>query len=824
MGGLPRLLTHPPGLQQALARPRLLGTAGEAPLVVVTGPPGSGVTTVVAQLAATVPSVWCRLAPGYDTAPHVVAMIAAALGAASPNAATVLELAEVLLDLFDAPAAGVRALAIDDYDLAADGTLDQVLGECLALLPTGFRIVVGSAVRPAGLLGRAGPAAAVLDAAALAFTDDEAAELFAARGATRDRALAWNQALDGWVAGVAAGVIDPDGDPTIRADAIVRRLADPGSPLASVFDVGAVAPYVTADLLDAIGTPVDRLADVVAGVPLLTDHGGYLRLAAGAAAARRSQLGQERVTGLRRAIGTALADADPAAAIDVLLTADAHQQAADVLAAHLSEVSVERALGWVYQMPPELRRQFPPVLTAGRATMEVDTALAAARHRVAVAATPAARREALLALGSVELHRGELAAAAAALEAALRAGADDRHFAALVAAELARVRFHLGDLVGARAALEASSDDPSTMWLAAQIEIADGGRPHPDSDASPFADVIRAAVALLDGEVSVAARSAERAYTAGVAAGGDLLVAAGPALAWVRLRQDRPEEAVGLAEQWERQLGAGHQLGHLHAALICVHAALSPDPERDLRRVRDLRAAGFAPVERLVTRLVSRPGSVAEPVILVAVSGRHAAMVGERLIERSGWSSRKALDVLAVLAAAGGRGVRREALIEAVWPGRAPESGRGLLLAALSEIRRTIEPDRPAGEPSVFLTTTGDLVGCAAELDVARAEALLADDPRAAFDLVAAGLAPELEDAEWARDLPARLSSVRVRAATRMAADESVPKGARIAALEALIDAEPWSRAHYDALAGLYRAAGNEADAADTERRWFATD
>jgi len=821
------VLTRPPGLRQALARPRLIDLAGDAALVVVTGPVGSGVTTAVAQLATAASrgqAVWCRLSPGYDTAGDVVAVISATLGAATSNPVTVLELADALLELFDGPGAGATVLAIDDYDLAGDSTLDQLLGECLPLLPVGFRTVIGTATRPAGLLGRAGPAAAVLDAAALAFTDGEAVALFAAHGAPAERALAWNRALDGWVAGVAAGVLDPHADPTSRADAIVRRLAEPATALTSVLDVAAVAPYVTADLLDALATPVERLADAVAGVPLLTDHAGYVRLAAGAAAARRSQLGPARVAELRRAVGGALADSDPVAAIEVLLAAEAYQQAADVLAGHLSEVGVERALAWVYQMPPELRRQFPPVLTAGRATVEVDTALAAARHRVAVAPTPVARREALLALGSVELHRGELAAAAAALEAALRAGAGDRRFAELVAAQLAQVRFHLGDTIGARAALEASPDDAATRWLAAQIEIAEGGQPRAGVDGSLFDSVIHSAGALLDGDVTAAARSAEAAYSAAVTAGGDLLVAAGPALAWVRLREGRPAEAVALAEQWERQLGAGHLLARLHGALVRVHAGVSPDPDRDLRRLRDLRGRGFAPLERMVARLVS-PSTPAHPdVVLVTVVGQHAALVGGRVIGRSAWNSRKALDVLTVLATAAGRGVRREALIEAVWPGRDPEKGRGLLRAALSEIRRTIEPGRLPGEPSAFLGTAGDLVQCAAELDLDRAEAMLAHDPRSAFDLVADGLAAELEEAEWARDLAARLVAVRVRAATRVSADAEVPEVMRVAAFEALIEAEPWNRAHYDALAQLHRAAGNDADAADAERRWFATD
>ena len=45
-----------------------------APLVVLTGPEGSGTTSAAAQIATAGdrPPVWCRLAPGYDTAADLV--------------------------------------------------------------------------------------------------------------------------------------------------------------------------------------------------------------------------------------------------------------------------------------------------------------------------------------------------------------------------------------------------------------------------------------------------------------------------------------------------------------------------------------------------------------------------------------------------------------------------------------------------------------------------------------------------------------------------------------------------------------------------------
>ena len=208
--------------------------------------------------------------------------------------------------------------------------------------------------------------------------------------------------------------------------------------------------------------------------------------------------------------------------------------------------------------------------------------------------------------------------------------------------------------------------------------------------------------------------------------------------------------------------------------------------------------------------------------MVVSVLGTHRCVADGHTITRSDWKSKKAFEVLTVLAAHGRTGARREELIEAVWPGREPEKGRTLLRTALSEIRRVLEPGRPAGEPSRHLSATEDRIAPGRFARPGPCEALIERDPVAAFEALAPGLAPEIATTEWAQEWAPRVDRLLLAAASRVPVDAEPDVGLR--ALEALISAEPWQRRHYDTLIEVHRRAGDDAAAADVERRWFADD
>jgi DNA-binding SARP family transcriptional activator len=206
--------------------------------------------------------------------------------------------------------------------------------------------------------------------------------------------------------------------------------------------------------------------------------------------------------------------------------------------------------------------------------------------------------------------------------------------------------------------------------------------------------------------------------------------------------------------------------------------------------------------------------------VSVRLLGPCRVEVGGQELPLSAWKSHKALEVLQYLAMAGERGTHREEVIEAVWPERDPQKGRMLLRAALSEIRRRLEPGRQAGEPSQFLHTVGDRVRVEASIDVAEARALAkAGRPTEALARFRGELLEDSPYLEWAFDERRSAESLRLELAERLAGDPDAAVVDRAGAFEALIAAEPWRSELYERLAAVHREAGDEAAARAAERR-----
>lgn len=826
MGGHPRLLIRAPSVERSLYRQRVVDHILSTPLTVIVAPEGSGATTAAAQAAHTteVGIAWCRLAAGYTTAADILDMAGTSVGVDIEPAIRVIDLSEQLLELTDA---APLVLVIDDHHLATDASIDRVIAECLGLLPPGCRVIVTSHVRPAGLIGLV-PAVdvTVIDGSDLAFTDAEAIAYFAEHGSDADRAIAWNRELGGWAHAVAAGAFESDSNPAGHLSTLIDRCRESDPAAGAVIDAAASLPYVSLPLLQHLGIDIDehRLRNIVDQSPVISTYGDIYRLTETAREVATKTLDPSRRTELLAAGGRFLADDDPTTAIDALIDGADPEAAADVLADHLSSIGVERALTWLYRLPAELRRRFPPVLAAGQATVEVDSALAMARDRVDIAASERSRREALFALGSIEQHRGELAAAAGAFEAALRAARDEPAISSRIAAELATTRWLVGDVLGAAAALNDADDSPAMHWLGAQL-AAVGTLTEwtflPSDD--PYDLAALALGQLVSGASEAALDTSSAAYSAAAELGGEPFVAAAAVRAWALLRDGRPDEAARVGDELERRLGPRHQLSRVHGALIrerCSRNANNrSEHERDQRRLRDLRAVGYASVAELAGGILDTDALQTNPAarlgVAVSVLGSHIAVVDGRTVRRSDWKSKKAFEVLTVLASFGPVGGRREQIIEAVWPGREPDKGRTLLRTALSEIRRVLEPGRPAGEPSAYLTTTEDTIALLGSLDLDTAEG---------FESLEVGLAPEVIDTEWAAPWVPVLERSSMAAASVATTDAALDVSVRIRAHEFLIAAEPWQRSHYDQLAALHRSDGNDAAGADVERRWFADD
>jgi DNA-binding SARP family transcriptional activator len=880
------LLTRPPRLPRAVDRPRLRHRLldGVEPGRLVVAPPGSGKTVAAAQVLGTDEhrTAWCRLAPGAAGGADLVRLIAAAVGTEvdepGPGPGP-LEQAAAVLDVLDSVGDEPLVLVVDDYELARPEECDAVLAEVVGLLPPDCRLIVCSALRPAGLVGRSSVGQlAVIDADDLAFTEAEVAELLDLLGQPVARAGALRTASAGWATAVAVlaevgGRLD-SGLPAALEVVLDRAgltpdLADPVR--ADVLALLATAPAVGPAEVAAAGLDPDLLTTMATGTALLRPVGDRWTLLDAMREPVRQRLGTRRLRQAAHRLAPALADSDPLTAAGMLLDVGDDAGAADLLARHASAVASEDVVPLLYRMRPEVRRQLPPLLSRARATVEMDAALAGAERRVASAASASERAEAQVAVGTILLHRGQLASACAALESALRNLGDPASAGAAAAAGwLGLARLWAGDLDGAAAALSGvdraaptSSAWSLARWAAAELALGrSDADPDPDGSAlervgrlvgdlragewEVAAGAVAARLALAHGAEGAAADHAATAYRAAASVGGLDLLVAGPVHAWCLARAGRWDEAAAVADELRRRLGAVDTCARLHSDLIAAaRAAAGADDDaaasaRHARAIAATRRLGYAPVESAARRWLPSgppeepkdPTARPRPVGLeVAVLGPVVATVDGLPIEDRAWRSRKAREVFVLLALAGETGRSRDEVIEAVWPDRDPAKGRSLLRTALADVRRVLEPSRPPGEPSRFVAGHGDRLVVTARTDLAEVERLRARasspaelaEAWARFRGDLAADDPYAESLDEARRAAGQLRSDLAEAILDRALDRAEPASRlapdRLVDVAAwVVEREPWRTDLVALVAQACRIAGDAVAAARAER------
>ena len=813
-----------PRFPAALPRPRLLAAA-QAPCVVLTAPAGGGKTVLAAQLADRAPRVvWLRPHGPATSASRLVDEARAALGvdraepAADPGV-----LAESLMD---AAGADPLLLVVDDADRVDAADLARWVAELVPLLDPGSGVVVCARDRPAGLVGRLGTAVRVLDAADLAFSGEEIAELLGSCGEDTGQAAALLEATGGWPAAVAAGVRAGVGGALVEA--LTAAVADDAGARTALDLLGLVpaAPEV------ALGPGGGRL---LARTPLVGKEDGHLRLAEPARQAWRATTRPDPAAVAHFA--GLLSTSDPAAAVDLLLDAGHADRAREILAGAVGRLPVSWVRPRLYRLPAPLRRSLPPALSAVQATVDLDSALAHAERALALAVTPAEHAAARFALGSALVHRGELERAAVELAAARR-GARDRATAAAADGWLGLARLWLGDLAGAEAAI--TEESTAGSWVRGECALARGDLAAAErlardaaarDDLGPaIGDALAARVAVhAAGRVEPGAAAgtlAERAYRSAAERGGLELLAAAGVHGWFLLAAGRTGEAAAVAEHVDRTVGRQDAASRLQAALLSLAAARLRGDQEAARgaadRVASLRQLGFAVLSQEAHRFApGLAGTVSG--LSIKLAGPVRIDVGGREATGDAWRSRKAREALLTLAAAGPGGLRRDELVETVWPGREPGRGRTLLRTALAEIRRTLEPGRPPGEPSAYLKADRERVSLVADvdLDAARGHATAGRHADVLGVLTADLAAGEPDLLAQAR---AEAAALRLRAASAIGGDGDRPPHERAAAYEAVLAAEPWRHDLAEEVVALWWRTGDAGRAHAADRRWLGGD
>ena len=300
-------------------------------------------------------------------------------------------------------------------------------------------------------------------------------------------------------------------------------------------------------------------------------------------------------------------------------------------------------------------------------------------------------------LGRIYGERGDLALARAAYEEAISRSEVQQDLQGLVPAlsGLAIVLAHDDPLVARELAARAVAFGPGMAYVdallaAGWVALAGGHR----GEAVQWA-------------VPAAAEARSRRDRAGLAQSLELSALCGPEPA----AANQLEQAVALWDELGSVTGSARAellLGLVSGDIAKAEAAAATLRSRGVRSEAALRG--------LVGEAAAGQGGGAEmePAVCVQALGRFRVLVGGSALPASAWQSRKARELLKVLAARRGRPVPREELMDLLWPGEAVERLANRLSVALSTVRGVLSQGRalPAG---YFVVSNRD--SCRLDLD-----------------------------------------------------------------------------------------------------------
>jgi len=410
----------------------------------------------------------------------------------------------------------------------------------------------------------------------------------------------------------------------------------------------------------------------------------------------------------------------------------------------------------------------------------------------------------LLKRGETQLFLGRLDLALADFEAARslyeRAGSS-RAFGLLM--EMGEIYRERGDRALARTVLEAALR---------------GAEPVADAQVSVYAQANLALV--LGGEDPERALAlAEHAVELSRASGHGIVFAL-LSLGWVCLARGERETAAAIALESAAAARDGADRPGLAESLE-LEAMSAPDPSLETERlaealaiwrelgspVREARArlalarlAGDRSAEALAVdrlqKLGVRPGGIAvglvaslppeDPVpVAIRTLGGFGVLREGKPVPESTWQSKKARDLLKMLAARRGRPVSREAMMEALWPEDDPAKTANRLSVALAVARSVLDPQRRFASEHFIAADRGrvalDLDHLELDVDrfLATAEeglALLRGHPREALPVLehaerayAGGYLPEDASEDWSVALREETRSTYVAVARALA-------------------------------------------------------
>ncbi|TCB96845.1 hypothetical protein E0H26_14665 [Micromonospora zingiberis] len=303
----------------------------------------------------------------------------------------------------------------------------------------------------------------------------------------------------------------------------------------------------------------------------------------------------------------------------------------------------------------------------------LDEAMGCYEHAVPLLQRMGSRKVAYALLGVGEVHalRGRATLARAAYEEALRASEPVADLQAQVPALAGLARVLAGE-------------DAATASALARRAV--------ELERGPDSAIARLALGWVCLETGHRQRAAEVAATAAEAA---------------RRHRDRAALAEAL-ELHGAASGDAQAAGHAWREALAILRDIGSRVAADRVAVLLGRRSGADPAERLAARLAAeRLVAAGVPVpatgrthdvarIRIRTLGRFELVVNGAPVPATAWQSRKARDLLRILAARRGRAVSREQLGELLWPGQDPARVGHRLSVALSTLRAVLDPERRA--------------------------------------------------------------------------------------------------------------------------------
>lgn len=122
-----------------------------------------------------------------------------------------------------------------------------------------------------------------------------------------------------------------------------------------------------------------------------------------------------------------------------------------------------------------------------------------------------------------------------------------------------------------------------------------------------------------------------------------------------------------------------------------------------------VRSAAESALERLVYRPAYR--------LNIRTLGAFSVWRGDVEIRDRDWRSVKARQLLQLLLVERGRMLPRDRIMDMLWPGLEAEAAANNLRVTLSRLTKAIEPNRPEGAPTYYVTQQGDTYGFNIESD-----------------------------------------------------------------------------------------------------------